>query len=101
MARFLPPTRPKRSPTINEDPMAKEPFDGFDEMTDAQVRARIAKELNKALAGYHELIKAALERAAESGETHAELIPDLQEELATIDEHADEGTQRWGKLPDF
>jgi C-terminal processing protease CtpA/Prc len=99
IARFLPALLPEQ-PANDEDLMAKQPFDGFDGMTDKEVRAEIARELGRALLPYQRMIATAIDRAAELGGDHAELIPDLKVERKTVAAHIDEGTQRWGKLPD-
>jgi hypothetical protein len=85
-------------PRADEDTMADLPFDGYDTMKDEEVRARIAQELFKALDGYRAMITRARDTAKPSG--HAEMIAEFNTELATLDDQIEEGTQRWGGLPE-
>jgi len=105
VAIFMPDDRPAPPATAapppsraDEDNMADMPFDGYDKMTDDEVRTRIAQELFKALDGYRAMIGRARDTAKPNG--HKNMIAEFTTELATLDDQIEEGTQRWGGLPD-
>ena len=78
--------------------MAKLPFDDYDTMTTDEVRQAMARRLRDALGGFRNTVQAALDFENKHG-THGDLKSTLEVELARLQSEIEEGTDRWGGLP--